>query len=354
MNSSNIDPKNSMDRSPALRAFLIVAVLLLSLGVMSPRSDAAVTLDPNNPSNFTKDGTQTFTIGSVLTLTDGNVGDFIAFFAPDSDATAGLDIDVVATFQVLSLTPNNVDADNRIVINDGQSRSAIAACVIKQDSSGNAIKGIGLLSQGSISDPASYPVFVAVDWQTAPITIRLRRNANGDAELVEVNGMAPSPRALLAASSLPGATRTSSPTVEFGAASVEAKCTVAYSAFYSERVVSPYSAQVQQPINPDGSSVFSIKRGVVPIKFTLTFDGLATCQLPQATISLTRIAGAFLGSIDESTYLSSADSGSNFRIDSANCQYLYNLATRSLGPGTYTVNILIDGNIVGNATFGLK
>src|SRR5205823_9023603 len=82
-----------------------------------------------------------------------------------------------------------------------------------------------------------------------------------------------------------------------------------------------YSAQVQQPINPDGSSVFSIKRGVVPIKFTLTFDGLATCQLPQATISLTRIAGAFLGSIDESTYLSSADSGSNFRIDSASCQY---------------------------------
>ena len=159
---------------------------------------------------------------------------------------------------------------------------------------------------------------------------------------------------LVTISSLPGATRTSSPTVEFGAASVEAKCTVAYSAFYSERVVSPYSAQVQQPINPDGSSVFSIKRGVVPIKFTLTADGLVTCQLPAATISLTRIAGAFLGSIDESTYLSSADSGSNFRIDSANCQYLYNLATRSLGPGTYTVNILIDGNIVGNATFGLK
>src|SRR5438045_2643546 len=85
MNSSNIDPKNSMDRSPALRAFLIVAVLLLSLGVMSPRSDAAVTLDPNNPSNFTKDGTQTFTIGSVLTLTAGNVGDFIALFAPECE-----------------------------------------------------------------------------------------------------------------------------------------------------------------------------------------------------------------------------------------------------------------------------
>ena len=28
----------------------------------------------------------------------------------------------------------------------------------------------------------------------------------------------------------------------------------------------PYAAQVQQPINPDGSSVFKAKRGVVPVK----------------------------------------------------------------------------------------
>ena len=129
---------------------------------------------------------------------------------------------------------------------------------------------------------------------------------------------------------------------------------MAYSAFYSERVASPYSAQVQQPINPDGSSVFSVKRGVVPIKFTLTSDGLAICQLPQATISLTRIAGAFLGSIDESTYLSSADSGSNFRIDSANCQYLYNLGASSLGSGAYRVDITIKGAVAGSGIFGLK
>src|SRR5439155_277076 len=29
-----------------------------------------------------------------------------------------------------------------------------------------------------------------------------------------------------------------------------------------------YAAQVQQPINSDGSSVFNVKRGVVPVKFT--------------------------------------------------------------------------------------
>jgi N-acetylneuraminic acid mutarotase len=115
-----------------------------------------------------------------------------------------------------------------------------------------------------------------------------------------------------------------------------------------------YSAQVQQPINPDGSSVFCVKRGVVPVKFTLTLNGVATCDLPPATISIIRTAGGVLGSIDENTYLSSADSGSNFRIDSTNCQYVYNLATSSLGVGEYTVSILIGGSVVGSGTFGLK
>jgi hypothetical protein len=117
-------------------------------------------------------------------------------------------------------------------------------------------------------------------------------------------------------------------------------------------VVEPYSAQVQQPINPDGSSVFNVHRGVVPVKFTLTVGGVATCELPAATISLTRTAGTVPGPIDESTYLLASDNGSNFRI--SDCQYVYNLATSSLGAGTYTVNILIGGNIVGSGTFGLQ
>ncbi len=113
-----------------------------------------------------------------------------------------------------------------------------------------------------------------------------------------------------------------------------------------------FKAQVQQPINADGSSVFSVKRGVVPVAFTLTSDGVATCQLPPATISVTRTAGAVPGPIDESTYLSSADKGSNFRI--SNCQYVYNLAASSLGTGTYKVNISIGGTVVGSGTFALK
>jgi hypothetical protein len=114
----------------------------------------------------------------------------------------------------------------------------------------------------------------------------------------------------------------------------------------------PYAAQVQQPINSDGSSVFSVRRGVVPVKFTLTLGGVATCALPPATIALTRTAGGTTGAVDESVYSGSADTGSNFRIDS--CQYVYNLSASTLGVGTYRVDIKISGSVVGNATFQLQ
>jgi cell division septation protein DedD len=113
-----------------------------------------------------------------------------------------------------------------------------------------------------------------------------------------------------------------------------------------------YAAQVQAPINPDGSSTFNVRRGVVPVKFNLTLGGIATCDLPPATIALTRTAGGVIGEINESDYSGNADTGSNFRIDS--CQYVYNLDARALGVGTYRVDIMIGGQVVGNATFGLN
>jgi len=117
-------------------------------------------------------------------------------------------------------------------------------------------------------------------------------------------------------------------------------------------ILQPPLATVQPPIEPDGSSVFNVKRGVVPVKFTLATGGISTCALPPATISLARTAGVAAGPIDESIYLMASDAGSNFRV--AGCQYEYNLGTKALGPGTYQVNILIGNVVVGSATFGLK
>lgn len=113
-----------------------------------------------------------------------------------------------------------------------------------------------------------------------------------------------------------------------------------------------YSASVQQPINADGSSSFKAGRGVIPVKFALTAAGSPTCALPAATIALTKTGGADAGPINESTYLLAADDGSNFRI--TDCQYLYNLNVKTLGPGTYLVEIRIDGQTVGSATFDVR
>jgi hypothetical protein len=88
------------------------------------------------------------------------------------------------------------------------------------------------------------------------------------------------------------------------------------------------------------------------VRFNLTLNGVATCDLPPATIAVTRTAGGVIGQVNESDYSGNADSGSNFRISS--CQYVYNLNARALGVGTYRVDILIDGQVVGNAVFGLN
>ena len=114
--------------------------------------------------------------------------------------------------------------------------------------------------------------------------------------------------------------------------------------------VSTYSATVAAPINADGTSVFKAK-GTVPVRFTLSLGAVATCSLPPATIAVTRTGGADPGPVNESTYLFAADNGSEFRI--AGCQYTYNLNSRGLGPGTYLVEIKIDGATVGSASFEL-
>jgi hypothetical protein len=95
-----------------------------------------------------------------------------------------------------------------------------------------------------------------------------------------------------------------------------------------------------------------VRRGVVPVKFTLTQGGVATCALPPATIAVTRTAGGMTGEINESVYTMPADSGSNFRIDG--CQYIYNLNSGALGVGTYRIDIKINNQVVGSAIFELR
>jgi hypothetical protein len=95
-----------------------------------------------------------------------------------------------------------------------------------------------------------------------------------------------------------------------------------------------YAATVQPPIRADGSSHFD-RRGTIPVKFKLQANGAATCALPPATLRVSRGA----------TMLKQAP----FRI--TDCQYIDNLDARSLGSGTFRVEILIGGAVVGEGRF---
>jgi hypothetical protein len=79
-----------------------------------------------------------------------------------------------------------------------------------------------------------------------------------------------------------------------------------------------------------------------------------TCDLPEATIRVTRTDGASQGLINEPVSVQPGDDNSMFRV--ANCIYMYNLRASSLsGAGTYKVEVLIDGTPASNpATFKLR
>jgi hypothetical protein len=98
-------------------------------------------------------------------------------------------------------------------------------------------------------------------------------------------------------------------------------------AFLLRVLTSIFAAQVQPPLNPDGSSTF--KRGtVIPVKFNLTADGAPTCNLPPAKIAVRDRAVGF-------PPLFAAP------LNAASCQYTVNMPTGSLAPGTYEIDILL-------------
>ena len=128
-----------------------------------------------------------------------------------------------------------------------------------------------------------------------------------------------------------------------GNTSVAANCS--YSVRYA-------STAVLQPINPDGSSRFKLG-SAIPVKIKLTGAsagfGLASIGFQNAKVSNTT-AGTEL----EATSTSAADSGSSLRYDQSNDQYIYNLSTKNLTAGTYTVSLnLNDGSPNRNATFSI-
>jgi hypothetical protein len=85
-----------------------------------------------------------------------------------------------------------------------------------------------------------------------------------------------------------------------------------------------------------------------------TGSGVQTCDLPTATIQITKLSGSSTGVVNEPISIQPNDDNSQFRI--VDCKYMYNLATSSLsGPGRYQVTAVINGSpAAGPALFDLR
>jgi hypothetical protein len=83
-------------------------------------------------------------------------------------------------------------------------------------------------------------------------------------------------------------------------------------------------------------------------------SGVQTCDLPPATIQITKTSGAPTGVVNDLLTIQPNDDNLLFRI--VDCKYMYNLATSSLsGAGTYKVEAVINGTpALGAAYFDLK
>jgi len=108
-----------------------------------------------------------------------------------------------------------------------------------------------------------------------------------------------------------------------------------------------------EPINNDGSSIFKLN-STVPVKFQLlnadgSYKGDST-----ATLSIAKVENEVLGKYLEMVNTAAPDGGSIFRYDPAAKQYIFNLGTRNLSLGTYSLQVTVDGVVAEEVLISLK
>jgi hypothetical protein len=279
------------------------------------RAEAAVVLDPLNPlANFTQENAKSppdagITPGSgLLIVSDTTASDLITLYAPEPDIAAGFELDLVVTFLVTpGETRQGADTGVRFVINDG-TRAIYACCIVK-----GGVKGIGLASGTDFGAEGNYLAssFVAVDW-TNPnpptadglVTMRLRRTAQGTAQILEVNGVAPQPPVELVRFSQPAPVRPrAGPTVEFGCMNLEAIATAWITVFRIETAVIPVLIKIKP--GSDEPSINLASAGVIPVAIlsSPTFDATqvdpASVSLAGAKVKLIGKAGRYSCSFED-------------------------------------------------------
>jgi lysophospholipase L1-like esterase len=97
---------------------------------------------------------------------------------------------------------------------------------------------------------------------------------------------------------------------------------------------------VQQPVNPDGSSIFKLG-SAVPLKFGLTDFAGQPISGAVAKLTVAKLTGTVEGTFMEAEAKGSSSTGNVFSQDGAG-QYHYNLDSKTLSTGTWSAKITLD------------
>jgi HYR domain/Regulator of chromosome condensation (RCC1) repeat len=106
------------------------------------------------------------------------------------------------------------------------------------------------------------------------------------------------------------------------------------------------------PINPDGSSIFK-KGSTVPVKFRLQGASAGIKNLV-AHLAVARVSNGIAGTFVEAISTSAADSGDVFRFDPSCNQYVFNLSTKPLATGTWSLHADLGDAVTHTINVSLK
>ena len=109
---------------------------------------------------------------------------------------------------------------------------------------------------------------------------------------------------------------------------------------------------VQQPVNPDGSSIFKLG-STVPVKFRLTDAGANPVAGAIAKIDVAKIDNDVDGTFVEAVSTAAATTGNLFR-EAGDGQYTFNLSTKALSTGDWRVKVTLDDGTSYTVRISLK
>jgi lysophospholipase L1-like esterase len=169
---------------------------------------------------------------------------------------------------------------------------------------------------------------------TCPATVQLHGSASATVAAADgQSGLASDPSGTVAISTATVGAKTTTRTATDNVGHQTTKsCTTNVQYAYSG---------ILQPVNADGTSIFKLG-STVPVKFSLADAAGAPIGSAVANLTIAKVTNEIDGTYVEATSTSAATSGTLFRYDPSAQQYIFNLGTKELSKGTWTLKVTLD------------